>query len=276
MTTPSTINSEVTMTLKEAVLEVLQILTGQTLRYDPDKDRFRAITLALNRALRSNALEANWSYYSTVVRIDLTGKTHHQTFPIVTDFRFRIIGDDAVRFLEHQDSYHDIEDDTSPHTAHEVPVAWAYFLPRDALHKYRNRGGLWCSVTREVLTLNRPLPHGIDGKIMEIPVMREPKMFRLPSDPMDEADESVTSQELDFDFPDVVTGRAAWLYAQTDPLMQPRVQTLEEQYKDLMYQLIERDTAFTDTPYQNEILVPVQNDIYGESNHFPWPVSNRP
>ena len=281
-----TINSEVTMTLKEAVLEVLQILTGQTLRYDPDKDRFRAITLALNRAMRSNALEANWSYYSTVVRIDLTGREGHQRFPIVTDFRFRIIGDDAVRILHHleqdtsddsdHDSYDDSDHDSDHYHSHEVPVAWAYFLPRDALHKYRNRSGLWCSVTRNVLTLNRPLPHGLEGKTMEIPVMREPNLFRLPSDPTMEADPSVVSQELDFDFPDVVTGRAAWLYAQTDPLMQPRVQTLEEQYKNLMYQLIERDTAFTDTPYQNEILVPVQGDIYGDCNHFPWPVSNRP
>jgi hypothetical protein len=72
-----------------------------------------------------------------------------------------------------------------------------------------------------------------------------------------------------------VIARAAWLYAQTDPMFQPRVQTLEDQYKNLMYQLIERDTAFTDTPYQNEFLVPVQNDIYGESAARPWPVSNR-
>jgi hypothetical protein len=58
-------------------------------------------------------------------------------------------------------------------------------------------------------------------------------------------------------------------------MMQPRVQTLEEQYKDMMYQLIERDTNFTDSPNQNEFIVPVQNDIYGESTYRPWPVSNR-
>lgn len=256
----TTINSDVTMTLEEAVLDVLSILTGQTLRYDPDKDRFRAITKALNRALRSNALEANWSYYHTVVRIPLTtAMVGTSTFTITTDYRFRIISDDAVRIL----------------TTDDEPVAWAYFLPRDALHKYRNRGGLWCSVTRNVLTLSRPLPSAADGMTMEIPVMREPVPFRLPSDPTVDADPFVLAQELDFDFPDMVIARAAWLYAQTDPLMQPRVQTLEEQYKDLMYQLIERDTAFTDTPYQNEILVPVQGDIYGESAYRPWPVSNR-
>ena len=258
--TVTTINPDVTMTLEEAVLDVLAVLTGQTLNYDPDMDRFRAVTAALNRALRSNALEANWSFYHTLVRIPLiTAMVGTSTFTITTDFRFRIISDDAMRILN-------VDDD---------PVAWAYFLPRDALHKYRNRGGLWCSVTRNVLTLSRPLPAAADGMTMEIPVMREPVPFRLPSDPTVAADPLVLAQELDFDFPDMIIARAAWLYAQTDPMMQPRVQTLEEQYKDLMYQLIERDTAFTDTPYQNEIIVPVQGDIYGESNYRPWPVSNR-
>jgi hypothetical protein len=90
-----------------------------------------------------------------------------------------------------------------------------------------------------------------------------------------EMDALTLAQEVDFEFPDVVIARAAWLYAQTDPMMQPRVQTLQDQYKDLMYQLIERDTAFTDTPYQNEIIVPVQGDIYGDPIHRPWPISNR-
>jgi hypothetical protein len=254
----STINSDVTMTLEAAVLEVLNVLTGQTLGYDPDRDRFRAITGHLNRALRSNALENNWAYYHTTIQQDLTGMAGEVNFTISTELRFRVISDDAVRILD----------------ADGVPVAWAYFLPRDALHKYRNRSGLWCSVTRNVLTLSRPLPEA-DGMTLEIPVMREPVPFVLPTDPTLDADPDVLVQEVDFDFPDVVIARAAWLYAQTDPLFQPRVQTLEDQYKNLMYQLIERDTAFTDTPYQNEILVPVQNDIYGESTHRLWPVSNR-
>jgi hypothetical protein len=255
----TTINPDVTMTLEEAVRDVLSILTGEELNYDPDMDRFRAITSHLNRALRSMALESEWSYYHELVRIDLTGLVGTSMFTITTDFRFRVISDDAVRILNDDDD----------------PVAWAYFLPRDALHKYRNRKGLWCSVTRNVLTLSRPLPDSADGMTMEIPVQREPRPFRLPSDPTVASDPVVLAQELDFDFPDVVVARAAWLYAQTDPMMQPRVQTLEAQYKDFMYQLIERDTAFTDTPYQNEILVPVQGDIYGEGIHRPWPVSNR-
>lgn len=254
----TTINPDVSMTLEEAVLEVLAVLTGQTLTYDPDMDRFRAIAMHLNRALRSNALEQNWAYYSDVVTQDLTGMAGDQTFSITTDFRFRVINDDAVRFL--QDG---------------IPVAWAYFLPRDSLHKYRNRAGLWCSFTRNTLTLNRPLPELYDGLVMEIPVMREPVPFEIPSDPADTMDPAVLAQEVDFDFPDVVIARAAWLYAQTDPMMQPRVQTLEDQYKNLMYQLMERDSAFTDTPYQNEIIVPVQNSIYGESIHRPWPLANR-
>lgn len=262
----TTINPDVSMTLEEAVRDVLSILTGQELNYDPDMDRFRAIVKHLNRALRSMALESEWSFYHTVERIDLTGAAQDMTFTITTDYRFRVISDDAVRII-------DVNDPENEYT-----VAWAYFLPRDALHKYRNRGGLWCSVTRNILTLSRPLSAvagATDGMVMEIPLQREPVPFRLPADPTEDADPLVLAQELDFDFPDVVIARAAWLYAQTDPLMQPRVQTLEEQYKDMMYQLIERDTAFTDAPDQNEIIVPVQNDIYGESTWRPWPVANR-
>ena len=258
--TVSTINPDVTMTLEEAVRDVLSILTGQELDYDPNMDRFRAVTKHLNRALRSMALESEWSYYHMLVRIPLTVQmVGTSTFTITTNYRFRVISDDAMRILN-------VDDD---------PVAWAYFLPRDALHKYRLRGGLWCSVTRNVLTLSRPLPDAAAGMTMEIPVQREPIPFRLPADPTVAADPLVLAQALDFDFPDVVIARAAWLYAQSDPMMQPRVQTLEEQYKDLMYQLIERDTSFTDTPDQNEFIVPVQGDIYGESTYRPWPVANR-
>jgi hypothetical protein len=260
----TTINPDVSMTLSEAVREVLVVLTGQALEYDPDMDRFRVVTAHLNRALRSNALENNWSFYETVERIPLIGRENDMTFEIPVTYRFRVVSDDAVRIL-----------DTSND---DRPVAWAYFLPRDALHKYRNRSGLWCSVTRNVLTLSRPLASvtgSLDDYVMEIPLMREPIGFELPDDPTVSADPLVLAQALDFDFPDVVIARAAWLYAQADPMMQPRVQTLEDQYKNLMYQLIERDTAFTDTPDQNEILVPVQNDIYGESVYRPWPVANR-
>jgi hypothetical protein len=258
----TTINPDVSMTLEEAVKDVLSILTGQELNYEPDMDRFRTITKHLNRACRSMALESEWSFYNTIERIPLDGRENDTQFTITTDYRFRIISDDAVRILN----------------TDEHPIAWAYFLPRDALHKYRNRSGLWASVVRNTLYLSRPLSAVtgvLDGYVMELPLQREPIPFRLPDDPTEEPDPLVLAQELDFDFPDVVIARAAWLYAQTDPMMQPRVQTLEEQYKDMMYQLIERDTAFTDTPDQNEIIVPVQGDIYGESTWRPWPVANR-
>jgi len=254
----STINTNVSMTLQDAVRDVLSILTGQELNYDPDQDRFRAITKHLNRALRSNALENEWSFYHEVIRLGplVAGSTR---FNVTPDYRFRVINDDAVRFLDGDD----------------VPVGWAYFLPRDALHKYRNRSGLWCSFTRNVLTLSRPVPLAFEGLSLELPVMREPRPFVIPTDPKEAVDQATLDQLVDFEFPDVVVGRAAWLYAQTDPMMQPRVQTLEEQYKDLMYQLIERDTAYTESPYINEFVVPVQNTIYGEPASRPWPVSNR-
>ena len=73
---------------------------------------------------------------------------------------------------------------------------------------------------------------------------------------------------LDFPYPELIVMRAAWLYAQTDPVMQPRAQYLEEQYKDLMYQLIERDDRHTDSPYQNEFFVPVESSIHGNSGHW--------
>lgn len=258
----TTINPDVSMTLEEAVRDVLSILTGQELTYDPNLDRFRAITKHLNRALRSMALESEWSFFHTIERIPLDGRESDLDFAITTDYRFRIISDDAARVLNPD----------------EQPVAWAYFLPRDALHKYRNRAGLWCSVTRNTLTLSRPLSAvagTLDGHVLELPLQREPIPFRLPADPTEPADPLVLAQEVDFDFPDVVIARAAWLYAQTDPMMQPRVQTLEEQYKDMMYQLIERDTNYTDSPDLNEVIVPVQNDIYGDTPWRPWPVANR-
>ena len=115
---------------------------------------------------------------------------------------------------------------------------------------------------------------------IEVPVMREPRLFKLPelpsnpNDPLPTIPQLVLSQELDFDYPDVVVLRAAFYYAQTDPLMQPRVQTLEAQYKDLMYQLIERDTRNTDAAYENPFILPIDNDIYGNSEYLPFPTSD--
>lgn len=270
----SSINPRVSMTLTEAVDEVLLILSGQTLHYDSQYDRFRAITGCINRALRGNAMEQEWGYYSERLMVGpvVDGV---QVYQISADYRFRVKDDDAARLV----------------TAEGVPQVWAYFLPRDSLHKYRNRNGLWASATRNELLFSRPLEATTPQLYIEVPVMREPSMFRLPAAPYEtkmvpteedpEILEEVTlypdvlEDPVDFDFPDLITARAAWLYAQTDPVLQPRVQTLEESYKGLMYQAMERDSANTDTPYQNELIVPVQNTIYGESTERPWPVANR-
>lgn len=77
---------------------------------------------------------------------------------------------------------------------------------------------------------------------------------------------------VDFPYPELIVMRAAWLYAQSDPVMQPRAQYLEEQYKDLMYQLIERDERHTDAPLQNDFHVPVDNSIHGSGGWHGNPI----
>ena len=82
---------------------------------------------------------------------------------------------------------------------------------------------------------------------------------------------AIRKQLIDFPYPDVIVARAAYFYAQTDPVMQPRVQTLEGGYKDLMYQIIERDTSISDTPYQNSFTLPLENGLVpvGERHRHP-------
>ena len=240
-------NVEVQMTLDEAVAEVLGMLTGLDLEYDPQLDRYRAITRQLNRALRANALENEWSYYADVKDVG-TSAAGHNRLSLPASIRPRIINDDAVRLLDDEGTI----------------VKWAYFLPRDALHKYQSRAGLWCSVERQALMFSRPFRDDEDGLLIQVPVMREPKMFRLPDTGVAVPD-GIREQLVDFPYPDVVIARAAFYYAQSDPVMQPRVPTLEDGYKNMMYQLVERDTQYTDSPYINETLVPVQNGLREDS-----------
>lgn len=243
-------NEELVTTLDEAVKEVLGLLTGLDLTYRPELDRYQAITRQLNRALRSVAHEHEWSYYSDD-QIVGTATFGDSEVIIPSSLRPRIIGDDAVRLVNHRDQ----------------AVVWAYFLPRDALHKYVGRAGLWCSIVRNRLEFSRAFHRGEHGLNISVPVMREPVMFRLPvqsedpNDPIVLVPDEIREQPVDFPYPDLIILRAAFFYAQTDPIMQPRVQTIEEQYKDLMYQIIERDTSNTDTPYQNEFFVPVQGSL---------------
>lgn len=247
-------NPDVAMTLDECVNEVLGLLTGMELRYEPELDRYRAVTRQLNRALRANALEREWSYYASTEEI---GTVHAgvQDVHLRASLRPRIIGDDSVRLCD-QDGR---------------PLVWAYFLPRDAIEKYPSRRGLWVSVTKQSLHFSRPFHAAEEGLRILLPVMREPRMFRLPEQPENAEDDlvevpdSVRNQELDFEFPDAVIQRAAYFYAQTDPVMQPRVQTLEQEYKNTFYALNERDDRNTDSPFLNEFTVPLQSDIMAGS-----------
>jgi hypothetical protein len=239
-------NPETQMTLDEAVGEVLGLLTGLELTYAPELDRYRAITRQLNRALRANALDNEWSYYASVYSLGSI-PAGGWSLAIPPDMRVRINDDDAVRFVNDEG----------------IPVLWAYILPRDSLHKYAGRRGLWCSVLHGEIRFSRPISAIESGMDVQVPVMREPTKFRLP--PIgEEVEDSIREQLVDFIWPDLIIGRAAYFYAQTDPVMQPRVQTLEQDYKNLMYQLIERDTEFTDSPYLNEFIVPVESsDLRG-------------
>lgn len=253
-------NPETLLSLDDSVAEVLGLLTGLDLHYQPELDRYRSVTRQLNRALRSNSLEKEWSYYASTESVGEV-RPGEQEIILRSTLRPRIINDDAVRLCT----------DTGR------PVVWAYFLPRDALHKYASRRGLWCAATRNTLSFSRPFFTGEAGLDIQVPVMREPKMFRLPDQPEDPnapsvpVPDEIRNQPLDFPYPDVITLRAAFYYAQSDPIMQPRVQTLEAQYKDLMYQIIERDERATDSPFENEFFVPVIGSLGGDGTRHGHP-----
>lgn len=246
-------NPEVQQTLDDAVAEVLGLLTGLDLTYEPELDRYRAITRQLNRALRTNALEQEWSFYASTLNLG-QATAGERALLLPANQRPRIINDDAVRLT-----------DAEGHVQR-----WAYFLPRDALHKYGDREGLWCSVTRRAIEFSRPFFESENGLEVYIPVMREPRMFRLPETGKTVSN-TIRKQLVDFPYPDAIVAKAAWYYAQTDPVMQPRAQTLEENAKDIMYQLIERDTSNTDTPYQNSFILPLENGLVpsGERHWHP-------
>lgn len=251
-------NLETQLSLEDAVQEVLGLLTGLDLTYDSTADRYRAITRQLNRATRANALEREWSYYSDQLTVGLSVAGQRE-FLISDDVRPRIIGDDAVRLCD---------------ATTGKPIYWAYFIPRDALHKYAMRRDLKVAITRSTLLFSRPFADWEAGFEVRLPIMREPENIRLPADPDEEPDAEILAQLIDFPYPDVVVSRAAYYVALSDPVMQPRAQTLEAEYKDLMYQLIEREERHTDTPLQNDFFVPVQNTIYPESRYRPWPVAD--
>lgn len=153
--------NETRMTQREAVDEVLGLLTGLDLQYEGDSDRYEAVVRALNRALRNNALEHEWSYYSDVENIG-NANYGHQTMHLRSSLRARLINDDAIRLLDCDGNIR----------------GWAYSLPRDALHKYAYREGLWYATTRTTVEFSRPFTRAEDGLSVHIPVMREPRLFR--------------------------------------------------------------------------------------------------
>ena len=58
-------NTDVQMTLEDSVAEVVSLLTGVDLTFRPNEDSFHVMTRCLNRAMRSVALEHEWSYFAS-------------------------------------------------------------------------------------------------------------------------------------------------------------------------------------------------------------------
>lgn len=243
-------NLEVQLNLDDAVAEVLNSLTGLDLEYSPEFDRYQSIARTINRALRDVALEAEWACYTTTEDVGPVVPGERTVF-LRPSVRPRINADDAVR-LVYQGR----------------PVEWAYFLPRDSLSKYDAKGGLRVAIIRNELHFSRPFLEAEAGWGIEVPVQREPRMFQIPNQPDDPyanripVPPEVREQLVDFDYPDLIVARATYLYAQTDPLMQPRVQTLEAIYKDRMYALSARNNQHNDSPYVNPTILPMQGDLY--------------
>jgi len=242
-------NPDVAMTLDEAVAEVQGLLTGLDLELIPEQNQYNAITRQLNRGLRAVALESEWSYYSSLENVG-TVHTGDRSIVIRSTVRPRIIGNDSCRLVREDGQV----------------VEWVAWVPRDSLQVYAWQHGLWACHARTSILLSRPIFVHEDGLSFQVPVMREPVMFRLPQQPEDgtdvvPVDDDIREQTVDFDYPDLVIRKAAYFYAQTNPLWQPRVQTLEANYKELLYPLVERDTRHTDAPPQNEWLMPISGDI---------------
>lgn len=248
-------NPDVAMTIDEGVAEVFSRLTGLELQYDPAYDRWRAVARAINRGLRAVAREREWVRYFDEQVVG-TAAEGVQTVRLRASSRPRITGDDAVRLLDENDLVRE----------------WAFFLPRSAIEKYRGRRGLWVAHLRDALRFSRPFTAAEDGLKISMPTMREPRMIELPPQPKLPSDvqpaipQQVLDTEIDFDYPDLVVAKACYFYAQSDPVMQPRVQQLDAEFKDLYYALNEQEDRSTDSPFLNEFTVPIQSDIYGSGS----------
>lgn len=237
------------LTLSETVDEVVNTLYGLSTRFEPDTDSWHGMALTLRRALKVVATERDWIYYHDTVQV---GTVEPDCSVIVVPSRYRVrkTGDDAIRLLDSRGR----------------PVVWAYIIPDDALHKYRALSGLWCSVVRQEIRFSRPFYKAEKGLRVIAPVMREPYLWpklvsgqALPQDEMD--------RDIDFHRADMVVMKAAYLYAQTDPLLQPRVPQLEQDYRAVFYQVQEQDTNVTMGAMVNDFQLPIEGDYRFVSGH---------
>lgn len=289
------------VTLDEAVSEVLNYLTGLDLHYVAELDRYRSITRNLNRALRLVATEHEWSYYSAIADMGALHAGQTSLF-FRTGQRPRIILDDSIRLVDDDNNirmwaYYLARE--SLHKYRSRPGLWVAVTQKELTFSrpipeaadglralvpvMRNPKELQVPNTLESvdeLTSNPPVPTG--SELLQLRNFTNPEIIEewvftpgLPpyefSDPehslsqtIGNSSSAVRNQLIDFDFPDLIVLKAALLYAQTDPIMQPRVPTLEGQYKNLFYALTERDTNHTDDPYINEWSVPMQSSIRNE------------
>src|SRR6187402_1871955 len=92
-------NPETSLTLDEAVAEVLGGLIGLDVRQVAERDRYQMVTRMLNQAVQDVALEWEWSYFSDVEDVGevVPGES---TIALRSSIRPRIITDDAVRFVD--------------------------------------------------------------------------------------------------------------------------------------------------------------------------------
>lgn len=241
----------ITMSLREAVNEVHNILTGLDLVYEDRFDIFHATVRQLNRSLRTVALEDEWAWYTEDVDGGTTtvGQT---TVELDAAYRPRITQDDAVRLVN----------------SDGLVVRWAYYLPRESLGKYLYRPELRVASTRNQLLFNRPLQQAEAGLGVVIPAMREPRQTRLPESGNRLSDAEL-SRALDCEHPDLVVAHAAWQISMSNPLYQPRAQTLEGAYSDLKYALMERNTNHSDSPLRNNFTPSYGDPYLGMSHNHP-------
>lgn len=238
----------VTMSLRDAVNEVHNVLTGLDLSYDERYDIFHATVRQINRSLRKVALEDEWAWYTEDV--DAGTSTEGQTtVELDSAYRPRVQQDDAVRLVN----------------ADGLPVKWAYYLPRDSLNKTTYRPELRVAFTRNQITFNRPLLKAEAGLQIVVPAMREPRQTRIPDSGIRLTDADL-NRALDCEYPDLIVSHAAWQISMSNPVYQPRAQTLEGEFSDLKYALTERNTNHSDSPMRNSF-VPSYGDPYLNPTH---------